>query len=132
MTDSGAAATGWLIDRSLEALAAGQHPSGALIASPDFRPYHFCWVRDGTFCAYALDRWGRHQAAARFYRFVAKAINDPATLIVLRVDDRFAAVGQEAKAMDIVQATRKALIAVGIALVAVLLAPAPVGLATGP
>jgi GH15 family glucan-1,4-alpha-glucosidase len=76
MTDSGAAATGWLIDRSLEALAAGQHPSGALIASPDFRPYHFCWVRDGTFCAYALDRWGRHQAAARFYRFVAKAIND--------------------------------------------------------
>ena len=42
---------------------------------------------------------------------VATAINDPATLIVLRVDDRFASVAPDPKAMDIVQATRKALVA---------------------
>ena len=42
---------------------------------------------------------------------IARSITDPATLIALRVDERFAAVSADAKAMDIVEATRKALVA---------------------
>ena len=45
-----------------------QEPNGALVASRDFANYNYCWLRDGSFIAFALDRAGEHDAAARFHR----------------------------------------------------------------
>lgn len=59
---------------SIHVILAGQSPSGGLIASPSFPTYHYSWLRDGSFIAYALDRVGQHEAAERFHRWVAKAV----------------------------------------------------------
>jgi isomaltose glucohydrolase len=58
-----------LVEHSLRVLHDGQAPSGAFVASPAFRVYGFGWLRDGAFCAYALDRAGEHAAAAAFHRW---------------------------------------------------------------
>lgn len=63
-----------LREQSIEVILEGQAPSGAFVASPDFAPYRYCWLRDGTFCAYALDLCGEHDAAEQFYRWVGKVI----------------------------------------------------------
>ena len=47
-----------LVATSVRAMLASQRPNGALIASPDFAQYQYCWLRDGSFIAYALDRGG--------------------------------------------------------------------------
>ncbi len=41
--------------RSVEVLNEGQARSGAFVASPNFPTYHYAWLRDGAFCAHALD-----------------------------------------------------------------------------
>ena len=70
-----AIATGDLItERSLAVLRDGQSPSGAFVASPNFRVYNFGWLRDGAFCAYALDRVGHSAAAGAWHRWVHEAI----------------------------------------------------------
>ncbi len=51
-----------------------QEPSGAFVACRDFPTYNYCWLRDGSFIAFALDRGGEHAAARRFHRWVAAAI----------------------------------------------------------
>jgi GH15 family glucan-1,4-alpha-glucosidase len=58
-----------LIQRSLAILREGQTESGAFIASPTFPVYRYCWFRDGTFIAQALDLWGDRDAARRFYEW---------------------------------------------------------------
>ena len=58
----------------LEVLAAGQVPSGALVAAPTFPVYRYGWLRDGAFCALALDAAGRAEAAGAFHRWVAETI----------------------------------------------------------
>ncbi|MHB8296623.1 MAG: glycoside hydrolase family 15 protein, partial [Acidimicrobiales bacterium] len=87
-----------LADRSIEVLLAGQAPTGAFIAAPDFEPYSYAWLRDGTFCAYALDLYGRHDEAAAFYTWVAKTLEPLAG----RVDDlvQRAGAGKEIPAGD--------------------------------
>lgn len=54
---------------STVAILANQHPTGAFIASPDFSQYRYCWLRDGSFTAHALDRVGEHLPAARFHEW---------------------------------------------------------------
>lgn len=51
-----------------------QSDNGAFVACPNFDTYNYCWLRDGTFIAYALDVHGEHEAALRFYRWVHLAI----------------------------------------------------------
>ena len=46
---------------SVESILRNQEANGAIIASPDFDQYHYCWLRDGSFFAYALDRVGEHR-----------------------------------------------------------------------
>ena len=60
--------------RSIEVLKAGQAPSGAFVASPEFDVYRYAWLRDGAFCAYALDVAGEREAAARWHEWVASSI----------------------------------------------------------
>jgi glucoamylase len=47
---------------------------GGIVAAPCMEPeYRFCWPRDGTFVAYALDRCGFHEEAEKFYRWCQRA-----------------------------------------------------------
>ena len=63
-----------LIPRSIEVLKAGQAASGAFIASPSFTVYRYAWLRDGAFCAHALDVVGEHDAAEAWHRWVVRSI----------------------------------------------------------
>jgi len=64
-----------LIERSLQIILENQSPSGAFIASPNFPTYAFCWFRDSSYIAYALDLYGNHEATARFHMWAASVIN---------------------------------------------------------
>ncbi len=63
------------VRRSVEAILRNQHDNGAIIASPDFAQYRFCWLRDGSFSAYALDIAGEREASARYHAWVGRAVN---------------------------------------------------------
>ncbi len=63
-----------LVTRSLAIIEANQAPNGAYVACPTFLTYHYCWFRDGTFIAYAMDLWHRHESAARFYTWAAQNV----------------------------------------------------------
>jgi isomaltose glucohydrolase len=49
--------------RSVEIITAGQDASGAYVASPTFRQYAYCWLRDGSFIADAMSRVGEVASA---------------------------------------------------------------------
>jgi len=63
-----------LARRSVEVLKAGQDRSGAFVACPTFSVYDFAWLRDGAFCAHALDLVGEREVAGAFHRWVAGSV----------------------------------------------------------
>ena len=63
-----------LIGASVAIIRAGQDPSGAYIASPTFPQYGYAWLRDGSFCAMAMQAAGDPGSAARFHQWVCRAI----------------------------------------------------------
>ena len=65
-----------LVERSLQIILENQAPSGAFIASPNFPTYAFCWFRDSSYIAYALDLYEKREAAARFHGWAASIINE--------------------------------------------------------
>ena len=65
-----------LVGRSLEIIRAGQHESGAYIASPDFGIYGYAWLRDGAFVADAMSRAGERDSAERFFDWAARIVLD--------------------------------------------------------
>lgn len=67
--------------RSVARILEHQEQNGALVASRDFATYNYCWLRDGSFIAFALDCAGEHEASARFHGWVATAIAGIADLI---------------------------------------------------
>jgi GH15 family glucan-1,4-alpha-glucosidase len=69
------------IQRSVESILRLQSDNGAIIASPDFAQYHFCWLRDASFISYALDRAGEHEASARYHSWVNSAVQGIADVI---------------------------------------------------
>jgi len=70
-----------LYQRSIEIILEHQSASGAYIASPNFPTYHYCWFRDGSFTAYAMDLAGQHESAGRFHRWVAGRVNERRDLV---------------------------------------------------
>lgn len=60
--------------RSVDIILAGQAESGAFIASPNFATYRYAWLRDGAYCARALDVVGRTAEADRFHRWVERTL----------------------------------------------------------
>lgn len=56
-----------LVRASVAIIEAAQTPSGAILAAPTFPVYRYCWFRDASFAAHALDLVGRHEASARFF-----------------------------------------------------------------
>lgn len=63
-----------LYRRSIEVILQNQAGSGAYIASPNFPSYAYCWLRDGSFIAHAMDRAGEHESARVFFRWVHQVI----------------------------------------------------------
>jgi GH15 family glucan-1,4-alpha-glucosidase len=70
-----------LVTRSIDVLKAGQAPSGAFVASPSFTVYRYAWLRDGAFCAHALDVVGEHAAASAWHGWVVRSIEAHRELI---------------------------------------------------
>jgi GH15 family glucan-1,4-alpha-glucosidase len=61
-------------NHSIEIILNNQEPGGAYIASPTFPSYRFCWFRDGSFTAYAMDLVGQTESASRFHGWAAQNI----------------------------------------------------------
>lgn len=70
-----------LYQRSIDIILENQSPNGAYIASPNFPTYHYCWFRDGSFIAYAMDLAGQHESAQRFHQWVADRVNERKELV---------------------------------------------------
>jgi GH15 family glucan-1,4-alpha-glucosidase len=70
-----------LFERSVEIILRNQSPSGAYVASPSFPTYQYCWFRDGSFIAYAMDLVGQPESAARFHAWAAAAVNARTDLV---------------------------------------------------
>jgi GH15 family glucan-1,4-alpha-glucosidase len=70
-----------LYRRSIEIILQNQSENGAYIASPNFPTYHYCWFRDGSFIAYAMDLAGQHASAKRFHEWVAQRVNERKDLV---------------------------------------------------
>ncbi|HLI07196.1 MAG TPA: glycoside hydrolase family 15 protein [Ktedonobacteraceae bacterium] len=63
-----------LVTHSLAIIEAAQAANGAYVACPFYPTYNYCWFRDGTFTAYALDLWQEHASARRFYDWAAQVV----------------------------------------------------------
>ncbi len=70
-----------LYQRSIEIILENQSQSGGYIASPNFPTYHYCWFRDGSFIAYAMDLAEQHESARRFHQWVADRVNERGDLV---------------------------------------------------
>ncbi|MBC6448669.1 glycoside hydrolase family 15 protein [Actinokineospora xionganensis] len=88
-----------LVAAGIKVIRDGQHPSGGYVACPTYPTYGFAWLRDGAFCAYAMDLHGEQDSAAAFHRFVATTVLDH--------EDRFrAAIRREFGSSDHMPPTR--------------------------
>lgn len=74
-----------LISASIRAMIENQCESGAFIASPDFSQYQFCWLRDGSFVAYALDRCSEHEASRRFHEWCVSSVEGVAAMMEVAI-----------------------------------------------
>jgi GH15 family glucan-1,4-alpha-glucosidase len=63
-----------LYQRSIQIIQENQDPSGSFVASPSFPTYRYCWIRDGSFIAHAMDLAGKPENARAFYKWVARTI----------------------------------------------------------
>jgi GH15 family glucan-1,4-alpha-glucosidase len=71
---------------SVETILNNQHSSGAYLASPNFDTYRYCWFRDGSYTAYAMDLVGEHSSASRFHHWAAQVVNQRADLIKFAIE----------------------------------------------
>lgn len=63
-----------LRELSVGFLKRGQADTGAYVASPSFSQYGFAWLRDGSFCAMAMDAASERSSSERFHAWVARAL----------------------------------------------------------
>jgi GH15 family glucan-1,4-alpha-glucosidase len=84
---------------SVKSMLSHQVASGAFLASKDFAPYRYCWLRDGSFTAFALDKAGEQEAAERFHRWAAAAVGGIATTVRAATERRLAGGTNDAASM---------------------------------
>ncbi len=63
-----------LYQKSLQIIRENQTQWGSYLASPAFPTYHFCWLRDGSYIAHAMDAAAEFGSSAAFYRWVGRTI----------------------------------------------------------
>lgn len=59
---------------SIDVIKQNQSNTGAFIACPNFPTYQYCWLRDGSFMAHAMDVAGEYESATAFFRWVGRTI----------------------------------------------------------
>ncbi|MHB1782980.1 MAG: glycoside hydrolase family 15 protein [Acidimicrobiales bacterium] len=77
-----------LVPAGVRAILAHQSDGGAFVASPDFSQYGYCWLRDGSFTAYALDRAGEHDAAGKYHDWVESTLGTIAEMMDHAVESK--------------------------------------------
>lgn len=65
-----------LASHSFAVIRAGQAPSGAFVASPNYPVYRYSWFRDGAFIADAVSRAGDVGSAEAFFAWCAGILVD--------------------------------------------------------
>lgn len=63
-----------LARRSVAVIQVNQAPSGAYLASPNFRVYRYSWFRDGAFISDAMSRAGHAFSAEAFFGWCARIV----------------------------------------------------------
>jgi GH15 family glucan-1,4-alpha-glucosidase len=63
-----------LYTKSIQKIKDSQSPWGSYVACATFPTYQFCWLRDGSFIAHAMDTVGEYDSAAAFFRWVGGTI----------------------------------------------------------
>ncbi len=63
-----------LREKSIQIIKENQANNGAFVASPNFKNYKFCWLRDGSFIAFAMDLAGEYQSAEEFFNWVNRTV----------------------------------------------------------
>lgn len=74
-----------LIQNSIDIIKKFQSQSGAYVASPNFPTYNYCWFRDGSFTAYAMDLYGQRESSTRFHHWATKIILDRKEMILTTI-----------------------------------------------
>ena len=70
-----------LLRRSVEIILENQNARGAYVASPSFSTYRYCWFRDGSFIAHAMDLAGEVGSARRFHEWASGVVNARAEVV---------------------------------------------------
>ncbi len=60
--------------KSIQTILASQSEWGSYVASPNFPTYQYCWLRDGSFIAHAMDTAGEFESASAFFKWVGRTI----------------------------------------------------------
>jgi len=63
-----------LFNKSVEIINKNQSKYGSFVACPNFPTYQFCWLRDGTYIAYAMDIASEFDSALRFHQWVHQVV----------------------------------------------------------
>ncbi|SKA93081.1 Glycosyl hydrolases family 15 [Caloramator quimbayensis] len=63
-----------IVEKSIEIILKNQHITGSYIACPNFDTYKYCWLRDGSFTAYAVDLYGYYDSAEKYFDWVDRVI----------------------------------------------------------
>jgi GH15 family glucan-1,4-alpha-glucosidase len=63
-----------LYNHSISVILENQSAGGAYLASPTFAPYRFCWFRDSSYIAYAMDLVGQHESARKFHDWASRTV----------------------------------------------------------
>lgn len=63
-----------LYKKSIQTILTSQSEWGSYIASPNYPTYQYCWLRDGSFIAHAMDTAGEYGSASAFFRWVGRII----------------------------------------------------------
>lgn len=71
---AGVAKLGGIINLNAAIIKKFQQPGGAYPASPTFKVYGYCWLRDGSFTADGMSRAGEVESAERFFKWCSDVI----------------------------------------------------------
>ena len=63
-----------LYRKSIEVIKENQSDFGLYEASPNFKNYKYCWLRDSTFIAYSMDIIGNNSSSRKFYSGINRII----------------------------------------------------------
>jgi GH15 family glucan-1,4-alpha-glucosidase len=63
-----------LYKNSIQTILASQSKWGSYVASPNFPTYQYCWLRDGSYIAHAMDTAGEYESASAFFNWVGRTI----------------------------------------------------------